>query len=69
MAQVRDDIPDLPTLLERERQTRRDEVAIDLEDRGSKKGTPPEPSETGDIRQLRTPGATQTRTVPMLTGS
>ena len=43
----------LSTLLERERQLRRDEVAIDLEDRSTKKGTPPRPSEAGDIRQLR----------------
>ena len=30
-----------------------DEVAIDLEDRATKKGTPPIPNETGDIRNLR----------------
>lgn len=40
-------------ILERERQARRDEIAIDLEDRGSKKGTPPRASEEGDIRMLR----------------
>lgn len=48
----------LPLLLERERQTRRDEVAIDMEDRSTKKGTPPVPSESGDIRDLRRTGAT-----------
>lgn len=47
----------LPLLLERERQTRRDEVAIDMEDRSTKKGTPPVPSESGDIRDLRRTGA------------
>ena len=40
-------------LLDRERSTRRDEVAIDLEDRNSKKGTPPQATESGDIRDLR----------------
>ena len=45
----------LPHLLECERQNRRDEVAIDLEDRGTKKGTPPAAGETGDIRDLRRP--------------
>ena len=49
----REDIANVPYLLECERQTRRDEVAIDLEDRSTKKGTPPTPSETGDIRELR----------------
>lgn len=43
-------------LVDRERQTRRDEVAIDLEDRSSKKGTPPQPTEAGDIRDLRRTG-------------
>ena len=52
----REDIYRLPLLLERERQTRRDEVAIDLEDRCSKKGTPPNPTEAGDIRNLRRGG-------------
>ena len=46
----------LPYLLERERQTRRDEIAIDMEDRSTKKGTPPVPSESGDIRDLRGTG-------------
>ena len=45
----RDDIQ-CSALLEKERQTRRDEVAIDLEDRSTKKGTPPQPAEAGDIR-------------------
>ncbi len=53
----RDDVGSLPHLLECERQTRRDEVAIDLEDRSTKKGTPPRPSEAGDIRDLRRRGA------------
>ena len=44
-------------LLQKEVQKRRDEIAIDLEDRVSKKGTPPVPSESGDIRQLRAKGA------------
>ena len=35
---------------------RKGEVAIDLEERGTKKGTPPKPSESGDIRQLHSPG-------------
>lgn len=48
----RHDIGNLPEAPERERQSHRDEVAIDLEDRNSKKGTPRRPSETGDIRQL-----------------
>jgi len=39
---------------------RRDEVAIDLEDRSSKKGTPPTPSEAGDIRQLHSGRGTNT---------
>eukprot|EP00966_Prymnesium_polylepis_P055337 1279812-Prymnesium_polylepis.2 len=43
-------------LLEKERQMRHDEVAIDLEDRATKKGTPPVPNETGDIRNLRRGG-------------
>lgn len=38
-------------------QKRRDEIAIDLEDRNAKKGTPPVPSESGDIRQLRKPAS------------
>ena len=46
----------MSSLLDQERQTRRDEVAIDLEDRGTKKGTPPIPSEAGDIRDLRRDG-------------
>ena len=46
----------MSSLLDQERQTRRDEVAIDLEDRGTKKGTPPIPSEAGDIRDLRGDG-------------
>ena len=46
----------MSSLLDQERQTRRDEVAIDLEDRGTKKGTPPIPSEAGDIRYLRGDG-------------
>ena len=46
-------IPNLSNILEKERQTRRDEIAIDLEDRNTKKGTPPVPTETGDIRDLR----------------
>ena len=49
------DLNDVSSLLEQERQTRRDEVAIDLEDRSTKKGTPPIPSESGDIRELRAP--------------
>ena len=53
----RDDQGNLPILLERERQTRRDEIAIDMEDRSTKKGTPPVPSESGDIRDLRRTGA------------
>ena len=47
------------SLLDQERQTRRDEVAIDLEDRSTKKGTPPIPSEAGDIRELRGPKPAQ----------
>ena len=47
---------ELPGILQAERQTRRDEVAIDLEDRATKKGTPPVPNETGDIRNLRRGG-------------
>ena len=62
----RDDIECSP-LVDKERQTRRDEVAIDLEDRGTKKGTPPMPIETGDIRALRGPGAAaSTRPAPMV---
>ena len=53
------DISDVSSLIEQERQTRRDEVAIDLEDRNTKKGTPPIPSESGDIRNLRGPKSTQ----------
>ena len=53
----RDDINVVSPLLEKERQARRDEVAIDLEDRATKKGTPPVPSEVGDIRDLRRTGA------------
>ena len=49
----------MSSLLDNERQTRRDEVAIDLEDRSTKKGTPPIPSEAGDIRELRGPKPTQ----------
>ena len=49
------------SLLDQERQTRRDEVAIDLEDRSTKKGTPPIPSEAGDIRDLRGAGAKPTQ--------
>lgn len=47
------DLGDVSSLVEQERQTRRDEVAIDLEDRSTKKGTPPIASESGDIRNLR----------------
>ena len=47
---------ELPGILQAERQTRRDEVAIDLEDRQTKKGTPPRPTEEGDIRELRRAG-------------
>ena len=59
----RDDITLGNQLLEKERQMRHDEVAIDLEDRATKKGTPPVPNEMGDIRNLRatptpTPSAT-----------
>ena len=54
------DLNDVSSLLEQERQTRRDEVAIDLEDRSTKKGTPPVPSESGDIRQLRSPKPQET---------
>lgn len=57
---LRTDVQGLPTLLERERQMRRDEVAIDLEDRVSKKGTPPTASEQGDIRQLHRGRGTNT---------
>lgn len=46
-------IDNLSNVLALERQTRRDEVAIDLEERQSKKGTPPRPTEEGDIRELR----------------
>ena len=53
------DLNDVSSLLEQERQTRRDEVAIDLEDRSTKKGTPPVPSESGDIRELRGPKPNQ----------
>lgn len=35
------------------RKTRQSELAIDLEDRQSKKGTPPRPSEAGGVRRLR----------------
>ena len=49
------------SLLDQERQTRRDEVAIDLEDRSTKKGTPPIPSEAGDIRDLRGAGTKPTQ--------
>ena len=35
---------------------RKGEVAIDLEERSNKKGTPPKPSESGDIRKLHSPG-------------
>ena len=52
---LRDDIA-CSALVDKERQTRRDEVAIDLEDRSTKKGTPPTPVETGDIRDLRRTG-------------
>ena len=45
----RQDVPSLSLLVERERQMRRDEVAIDMEDRQTKKGTPPTPSEVGVI--------------------
>ena len=55
----RQDISSLSVLLERERQARRDEVAIDLEDRNQKKGTPPVPSEQGDICGLRMQGSGQ----------
>ena len=66
----RDDIQ-CSALLEKERQTRRDEVAIDLEDRSTKKGTPPQPAEAGDIRELRKchsggSGSTQSRPAPMV---
>lgn len=47
------DLSEVSSLVDQERQTRRDEVAIDLEDRNTKKGTPPVPSEVGDIRNLR----------------
>ena len=50
-------------MLEKERQMRRDEVAIDLEDRATKKGTPPTPNESGDIRSLRVAGQNSTTTV------
>lgn len=48
----RHDNGDLHEAPELERQAHRDEVAIDLEDRNSKKGTPRRPSESGDIRKL-----------------
>ena len=53
----REDIKDLSQLLSLERKLRRDEVAIDLEERQTKKGTPPRPTEEGDIRELRRMGA------------
>lgn len=53
----RDDVEDVSHLLALERKQRRDEVAIDLEERHTKKGTPPRPTEEGDIRDLRRPGA------------
>ena len=56
------DLGDVSSLVDQERQTRQDEVAIDLEDRNTKKGTPPVPSESGDIRQLRGPKPATTGT-------
>jgi hypothetical protein len=35
------------------RAQRLSELSIDLEDRNSKKGTPPKPSEAGELRRLR----------------
>ena len=52
------------SLLEKERQMRHDEVAIDLEDRATKKGTPPVPNETGDIRNLKRGGGTGNGALP-----
>ena len=46
----------LSAILQAEKQQKRDEVAIDLEDRQTKKGTPPKPTEEGDIRDLRRGG-------------
>ena len=54
--------------LEAQQRVRRGEVAIDLEDRVTKKGTPPRPSESGDIRQLHTPGAQQERAAERAVG-
>ena len=49
----RADIHPDSVLLKKEMQQRQDEIAIDLEDRSTKKGTPPIPTESGDIRALR----------------
>jgi hypothetical protein len=49
----REDIKADSLLLQKEMQERHDEIAIDLEDRSTKKGTPPVPTESGDIRDLR----------------
>ena len=49
----REDIKADSLLLQKEMQERHDEIAIDLEDRSTKKGTPPVPTESGDIRELR----------------
>ena len=59
-ASHREDISNLSHILSLERNQRRDEISIDMEDRPSKKGTPPRPTEEGDIRELRSsagPGA------------
>ena len=52
-AHRQDYIQNLSKILEMERKKRSDEIAIDLEDRNTKKGTPPAPCEAGDIRDLR----------------
>ena len=61
----RTDVLVMHPLLERERQMRRDEVAIDLEDRSTKKGTPPQPSEAGDLRLLHAGRDQQGRESPI----
>ena len=42
-----------------------EEVAIDLEDRSTKKGTPPQPSEAGDLRLLHAGRDQQGRESPI----
>ena len=57
-------IKDLSVILARERKARQDEVAIDLEERSTKKGTPPRPTEEGVIRELRRAGSRPVTNAP-----